>query len=253
MHKFAGVLSLLIPCLAAASQCPPHDICEITAKVLSIKEGPADEEGISVLNIEMRIIRVGKMVEKSRFTSPDLTCGWLYKKGQKIKLNRLKDNRNNPHEHDGIKPGVLLRGDIQSGCDERMSWYNFENAVIAGSTAAVAGAQNAKPGHKPLDPPAQNDKKMMTTRDGNLDAAMVASWGRQKEFFIKSGLEVIGWAVAEDVLLHKKIRGGKQYHTGWLTIYTEDGGKYLVKQPEMDSLWKFMEAKGIELRGFGTE
>lgn len=103
------------------------------------------------------------------------------------------------------------------------------------------------------NPPAQNDKKMMTTRDGGLDAAMAASWGRQKEFFIKSELEVIGWAGAEDVLLHKKIRGGKQYHTGWLTIFTEDGGKYLVKQPEMDSLWKFMKAKGIELQGFGTE
>lgn len=103
------------------------------------------------------------------------------------------------------------------------------------------------------NPVQSNNKEILTTQGSNLDENIVESWGRQKGFFIKNNFEIIDWAKAKNILLHEKIRGGKQYHTGWLTIYTKDDRKYLVKQPKMDDLWEFMEAKGIKLQGFGTE
>jgi hypothetical protein len=86
-----------------------------------------------------------------------------------------------------------------------------------------------------------------------MNSDIIESWGRQKEFFQNNKFEIINWEVAKDILLNKKIKGGKQFHTGWLTIYTTDGGKYLVKQPKMDALWEFMRNEGIKLEGFGTE
>ncbi len=96
-------------------------------------------------------------------------------------------------------------------------------------------------------------KEIPTTQSNNLDKNIVESWGRQKNFFIKTNFEIIDWAKAENILLHEKIRGGTQYHTGWLTIYTKDDRRYLVKQSKMDTLWEFMKTKGIKLQGFGTE
>ena len=98
-----------------------------------------------------------------------------------------------------------------------------------------------------------NNEEIITTQGADLDEEIVESWGRQKEFFYKNYFEIIDWDEAKNILLQEKIRGGKQYHTGWLTIYTTDDRKYLVKQPKMDALWEFMEAKGIKLQGFGTE
>ncbi|MEW6686124.1 MAG: hypothetical protein AB1393_07965 [Candidatus Edwardsbacteria bacterium] len=98
-----------------------------------------------------------------------------------------------------------------------------------------------------------NKREIITTQSSNLDKNILESWRRQKEFFIKNSFEIIDWDETKNILLREKIKGGKQYHTGWLTIYTTDGSKYLVKQPKMDALWEFMEAKGIKLEGFGTE
>jgi len=109
------------------------------------------------------------------------------------------------------------------------------------------------PGCSSRNEPEQGNIKIITTRDTDLDPEVVASWGRQKEYFLEDNREIIDWPKAEEILLSEKIRGGKQYHTRWLTIYTEDDRKYLVRQPEMDALWKFMEAKGMDLQGFGTE
>lgn len=103
------------------------------------------------------------------------------------------------------------------------------------------------------NPAQSNNEEIITTQGANLYEEIVESWGRQKEFFYKNNFEIIDWDEAENILLQEKIRGGKQYHTGWLTIYTTDDRKYLVKQPKVDALWEFMEAKGIKLQGFGTE
>ena len=142
-------LLCLPPALAAASQCPPNDVCEVTARVLSVREGPADEEGISSLHVRMRILSVGRMVEKSRFSSPAQTCAQAYKKGQKVEITRLKDARkklkdsgNDPRELEGFRPGAVLRGEIRYGCDERMSWYDFEN-IVALRPAVPAASRRA--------------------------------------------------------------------------------------------------------------
>jgi hypothetical protein len=51
--------------------------------------------------------------------------------------------------------------------------------------------------------------------------------GDQRDYFKKNGFAVIEWKDAEVILTNKNLKGGKQYHTGWLTIITADGPKYL--------------------------
>ncbi len=87
----------------------------------------------------------------------------------------------------------------------------------------------------------------------SMNPDIIESMGSQKEFFQSNNFKIVNWKEAKDILLNKKIKGGKQYHTGWLTIYTTNGEKYLVKQPKMDALWEFMKEKDVELEGFGTE
>lgn len=93
----------------------------------------------------------------------------------------------------------------------------------------------------------------VTTNDSNLPVDLVTSWGNQKEFFIKKGFEILGWNAAKSELLKRDYRGGKQYHTGWLTIYMNDGRKYLTKQPEIDVFFEFMSESKLSTKGFGTE
>jgi len=94
---------------------------------------------------------------------------------------------------------------------------------------------------------------MNTTQSNNLDKKIVESWGQQKNIFIKNNFEIIDWEKAKQILLKEKIRGGKQYHTGWLSIYTKNDRKYLVKQPKMDALQEFMMKERLKIEGFGTE
>ena len=82
---------------------------------------------------------------------------------------------------------------------------------------------------------------------------IVKSWGRQKEFFFYGSFKIIEWEEAKEKLLEKNCRGGKQYHTGWLTIYCLDGRRFLTKQPELDIYMKFMEEHELSTKGFGTE
>jgi hypothetical protein len=92
-----------------------------------------------------------------------------------------------------------------------------------------------------------------TTNDPNLPVGLVASWGNQKEFFIKGGFEILEWDAAKSELLKGYYRGGKQYHTGWLTIYMNDGRKYLTKQPRIGIFFEFMKESNLSTKGFGTE
>lgn len=82
---------------------------------------------------------------------------------------------------------------------------------------------------------------------------VTVSWGRQREFFLKGGFQILDWEAAKALLLQKTYRGGKQYHTGWLTIYTHDGKKYLTKQPKIDIFFQFMKDNNLSTQGFGTE
>lgn len=92
-----------------------------------------------------------------------------------------------------------------------------------------------------------------TTQSENLDKKIIESWGRQKDFFIENNFEIISWEDAENKLLGGEYCGGKQYHTGWLTIYSLEGNKYLTKQPRIDAYWQFMKDNNLSTEGFGTE
>jgi hypothetical protein len=92
-----------------------------------------------------------------------------------------------------------------------------------------------------------------TTQTPGLPEPLVASWGRQKEFFITNNFEILEWEAAKAELLKGGLRGGKQYHTGWLTIYTAGGRKLLTQQPAMDAFFDFMKQSRLPTAGFGTE
>ncbi len=97
------------------------------------------------------------------------------------------------------------------------------------------------------------EKKKLTTQSVDLDEKMVESWGGQRNFFTGGNFEIVNWEEAKKILRLGNIKGGKQYHTGWLTIYTLDENKYLTKQPQMDALWDFMKENNLSLEGFATE
>ncbi|MBN1378195.1 MAG: hypothetical protein JXA04_03075 [Gammaproteobacteria bacterium] len=93
----------------------------------------------------------------------------------------------------------------------------------------------------------------LTTQSKELDKELVESWGDQKEFFVNSDFEIISWDEAKKLLLGNTVKGGNQYRTDWLTIYTTDDKKYLVKQPEVDALWKFAGERDFDVIGFEAE
>ncbi|MFA5118950.1 MAG: hypothetical protein WC695_08920 [Candidatus Omnitrophota bacterium] len=93
----------------------------------------------------------------------------------------------------------------------------------------------------------------LTTQSNNLDRAMTDSWGTQKAFFIMKNLSIIDWAEAKTILKEKRIMGGKQYHTGWVTIYTINSVHYLTKPPKIDALFQFLKENKLSSEWFGTE
>ena len=101
--------------------------------------------------------------------------------------------------------------------------------------------------------PAGPQQIKTTTNDPDLPVDLVASWGNQKEFFIKEGFEILDWDVAKSELLKGNYRGGKQYHTGWLVILMNDGRKYLTKPPGINTFFEFMKKSKLNTKGFAPE
>ena len=93
----------------------------------------------------------------------------------------------------------------------------------------------------------------LVTSDPAVPAEVGESWGMQRDFFTQNGFEIMEWEDAKALLRQRSYRGGKQYHTGWLTIYTDDGRKVVTNQPEIDAFYRFMETEGLPTTGFGTE
>ena len=58
--------------------------------------------------------------------------------------------------------------------------------------------------------------------------------------------------MAKSELLRQDYRGGKQYHTGWLTIHTNDGGKLLTKPTTIDAFFELMKETRPPTEGFVT-
>ena len=111
-----------------------------------------------------------------------------------------------------------------------------------------AGCSNSEPSES-----ANSQHTKTTTNTPELPVELITSWGNQKDFFIKNDFEILKWDAAKSELLKEDYRGGKQYHTGWLTIYMNDGRKYLTKQPEIDVFFEFMSESKLSTKGFGTE
>jgi hypothetical protein len=101
--------------------------------------------------------------------------------------------------------------------------------------------------------PANSQQIKITTNDPNLPVDLVASWGNQKEFFIREGLEILEWDAAKSELLKGNYQGGKQYHTGWVIILMNDGRKYLTKPPGINTFFEFMKKSKLNTKGFAPE
>jgi hypothetical protein len=95
--------------------------------------------------------------------------------------------------------------------------------------------------------------KKLTTRSALLDAAMIESWGAQKDFFLARDFEIVPWEKAKAAVLEHKIVGGKQYHTGWVTLYGSGGEQFLTRPTGYDDIYAFFREHRLELKAFGTE
>ncbi len=87
----------------------------------------------------------------------------------------------------------------------------------------------------------------------NASPETIASWGPQKDYFLHGGFRIVTWDEAKSILLQNNYVGGRQYHTGWLTLTTKDGGKYLVLQPSIDLVFTFLKGSKLPADGFATE
>lgn len=92
-----------------------------------------------------------------------------------------------------------------------------------------------------------------TTRDPSLNATILDSWGRQKDFFVAENFEIIPWPRAKTIMLEGKCLGGKQYHKGWITFFGPSGEKFLTRLAEHDDIYVFFKEHNLKLEGFGTE
>ena len=99
----------------------------------------------------------------------------------------------------------------------------------------------------------KDDSRILTTQSKELNQDIIDSWGNQKKYFIKQNFILIEWEEAKSLLRKGNISGGKQYHTGWLTIFTKDDKSYLTTQPKLDEVWNFIKENSLKIDGFCTE
>jgi len=123
---------------------------------------------------------------------------------------------------------------VESQRDEQLAMRLLESVVRA--------LESARP--KP---------QMIRVRDVPDPDGWTLSWGPQAAFFKEQNFLVLPWEDALQILLDRELQGGKQYHTGWLTIFCVNGDSFLTKQPEIDTFFKFAEARSISLKGFSSE
>jgi hypothetical protein len=71
----------------------------------------------------------------------------------------------------------------------------------------------------------------------------------QLDFFMERNFEILSWDDAMEVLERDDLKGGKQYHSGWLTIFLDDERAFLTKPPDINFIVEL--AKRHE--GFGVE
>lgn len=77
------------------------------------------------------------------------------------------------------------------------------------------------------------------------------SWSTQKMFFLNNTFQLINWENTKSLITKNSEISGKQYHSGWLTLYVKHK-KYLCLQPNIDAYKMFTENEGIK-RDITTE
>jgi hypothetical protein len=77
------------------------------------------------------------------------------------------------------------------------------------------------------------------TQDLAKTDATAVSWGPQFDFFMERNFEILSWEDAKQVLERDDLKGGKQYHTGWLTIFLDDERAFLTKPPDINFIFEF--------------
>jgi len=122
-------------------------------------------------------------------------------------------------------------------------------ALLVGAAAWCAAGCCCRSGAEPVAVPESG----LLTSDPSVPPEVVESWGMQRSFFIENGFEILEWEDATALLRRRSYTGGKQYHTGWLTIYTDDGRRFVTAQPGIDAFYRFMQSEGLPTTGFGTE
>ena len=88
-----------------------------------------------------------------------------------------------------------------------------------------------------------------TTLDVAKADPIAVSWGPQLDFFMERNFEILSWDDAMEVLERDDLKGGKQYHSGWLTIFLDDERAFLTKPPDINFIVEFAE----QHEGFGVE
>lgn len=96
-------------------------------------------------------------------------------------------------------------------------------------------------------------RQVLRARDLPLNSAIDSLWGAQSAFFREKNLEVLPWEDAEFILIDRKLQGGRQYQTRWLTIFSADGEGFLTLQTELDAYAGVGKARGLDLTGFASE
>ncbi|MFH0763198.1 MAG: hypothetical protein V1925_04855 [Candidatus Omnitrophota bacterium] len=134
MKKYIfSVILLLVTCsVVSASKVPDNCVCEITARVISAKEEPVkkdefQKQDLTSVFLEIEITKVGSMLRKG--DDPEMTCE-QYKIGEKITLNTIKE-RDFIDKNIIIKPGIIIKGNIEYTGDERGTWYFLDKIGLA--------------------------------------------------------------------------------------------------------------------------
>jgi hypothetical protein len=121
---------LLFTSLCIAVPCPPDCVCEITAKIISIEESSVFDEYAKEkhtrIKMKIEIIDIGPMVRSGH--SSDMTCD-QYEIGQKMKLSLVKE-RHFLDQNYILTPGTIIKGNIESVCDEFSSGYRFNRIEV---------------------------------------------------------------------------------------------------------------------------
>jgi len=68
---------------------------------------------------------------------------------------------------------------------------------------------------------------------------------------------VVSWDYAKEILHgtgpYEGYSGGKQYHTGWVTIIMNNGRRRLTRPPMIDDFFKYMKEEDLSTEGFASE